>query len=314
MNYFAYARTALKYGLQHLRLNPNDYVLLPDYICDVVLHPMTQLGIKYKYYAINDNLNPNWDELENIVDETTKAILMVHYFGQPQDIKRFQMFCKEHNLLLIEDNAHGHGGRYNGKQLGTFGDMGISSPSKTLNTFSGGGLWLKDKKFESTSDHLTYPVSLIKRINRRLSITNPALRNFIKKPLKKRPRYENPRAFKEPELPDYAIDSRSAGIIEHTNWNDMRKFRQETYHYWQYFAIDNNLTPVFEKLHPEANPWCFPAYARDQQEAIKWFDWGWENNVRVSSWPSLPVEVLDKHGASYNRWKKLICFGIERYV
>ena len=138
--------------------------MLPDYICDVVIHPLDQLGIKYKYYPINDDLTPKWDELGNRVDETTKALLMVHYFGQPQDIEKFQNFCKEHNLMLIEDNAHGHGGKYNDHLLGTFGDIGISSPRKILNMYSGGCLWLKDNKLKTLSNLLPYPVSTQQRI------------------------------------------------------------------------------------------------------------------------------------------------------
>ena len=73
---------------------------------------------------------------------------------------------------------------------------------------------------------------------------------------------------------------------------------------------NTKLNPIFKKLHPEAIPWCFPAYASNQQEAIKWFDWGWNNNLTIFSWPSLPEEVITKNSESINRWKKLICFGI----
>ena len=45
-----------------------------------------------------------------MIDSNIKAIMMVHYFGQPQDIKKFQTLCNKHKILLIEDNAHGFGG------------------------------------------------------------------------------------------------------------------------------------------------------------------------------------------------------------
>ena len=276
----------------------------------MVLHPLAQLGLRHRYYSVNDGFIPNWDELENLVDERTKAIMMVHYFGQPQDIVSFQAFCERHKILLIEDNAHGHGGNFNGQLLGTFGDLGISSPRKILHTPSGGILWLRDKKFNIQSDFSPYPFSIGQRIKRGLFNFYPALKNSIKKTLKNRPQYEDPRAFREPIIPDYAIEKRSAGIIEQTDWNELRKSRQEGYHKWQNFALDNDLSPVFENLHPEANPWCFPAYARNHEEAIKWFDWGWENDEYVFSWPSLPEDVLFKNSESYTRWKKLICFGI----
>ena len=308
--YFSHARTALKYGLQHLSINPNDYVLLPDYICDVVLHPMAQLGIKYKYYPINDDLNPNWDELENIVDEETKALLMVHYFGQPQHIEKFQNFCKKHKLLLIEDNAHGHGGSYNGKQLGTFGDFGISSPRKGLNILSGGMLWLNDKKLNIQPDLSPYYISFNSQIKRSIGDSYPSLKYFLKKILKNRPKFEDPTAFRETPISDYTIDKSSKNTIDETNYGKLRRSRQSAYNKWQAFAIENRLTPVYSNLHPEAIPWCFPAYAQNEKDTIMWFDWGWNNNEHIFSWPSLPEDVLSKNGESLNRWKKIICFGI----
>ena len=62
--YFSHGRTALKYGLLSLGLKPGDEILIPDYICDVVLHPLKSLGLKYQFYPVLDDLSPNWDELE----------------------------------------------------------------------------------------------------------------------------------------------------------------------------------------------------------------------------------------------------------
>jgi len=175
---------------------------------------------------------------------------------------------------LIEDNAHGHGGTYDGKSLGTFGDMGISSPRKLLNLHSGGILWLKDKGFNPQIDLSEYPVSTLHRIKKSISDSYPSLKNAIKKVLKNRPKYEDPSAFRESVVPDYAIDLWSKEIIKQKNWNDMRNSRQDAYHNRQKFALDYGLTPVFSRLHSEANPWCFPAYINDQDETVKWFKWG----------------------------------------
>ena len=102
----------------------------------------------------------------------------------------------------------------------------------------------------------------------------------------------------------------AADIFQKTEWNQLCRLHQKNYHKWQGFALDNSLTPVYSELHPEANPWCFPAYVKDQKEAIKWFDWGWDNDKLVFSWPSLPEEVLGKKSESLIRRKRLICFGI----
>lgn len=289
----------------------NDCILLPEYICDVVLHPLEELGLKHTYYSVDDALAPNWNELESLVNNRTKAILMIHFFGQPQNIYEFRSFCKRHSLLLIEDNAHGHGGMLDGQLLGTFGDLGISSPRKILNTYSGGILWLKNKKFTYPSNLQPYSVSTSRYIKRNIFGHYPNVKNFVKKKLQTKPQYEDPRAFRETTIKDYSIDKRSKKIIKQTNWNKLRKVRYEAYQRWHRYAFDNNLIPVFENLHPESNPWCFPAYTNNQQERIQWFDWGWKNNIQIFSWPSLPEEILYKRSKSLNRWKKLICFGIE---
>ena len=71
---------------------------------------------------------------------------MVHYFGQPQNIEKFTDFCRQYSLLLLEDNAHGHGGKYQDNYLGTFGKIGFSSPRKNLN-LNYGGILFTDNKF-----------------------------------------------------------------------------------------------------------------------------------------------------------------------
>ena len=292
-------------------LKSNDVVILPEYICDVVLHPLKQLGIKYKFYTLDDALTPKWETMDILVDGHTKAVMMVHYFGQPQEILAFQKFCEIHSLFLIEDNAHGHGGMFNNQPLGSFGDIGISSPRKTNSkTISGGVLWFRHNELEPKFYLQTYPVSLGQYIITSLINPFPKLKYSIKKLLENRPKFENPRAFQESIMPDYSIDTWSKKIIERTKWNEMCNARQAAYLDWQDIALENGLRPVFKELHSESNPWCFPAYVKNHQEAIKWFDWGWKHNEHVFSWPSLPVEVLERQGESFDRWKRIICFEI----
>ena len=98
---------------------------------------------------------------------------MVHYFGFPQNINKFQELSKKKSWFLIEDNAHGHGGYYNNELLGTFGDIGISSPRKSLRLNSGGILYINKKielkinnNIESSSySILTYILYFLNRNN-----------------------------------------------------------------------------------------------------------------------------------------------------
>ena len=118
VEYFSNARTALKIGLLNNNIKVNSFVLVPESICDVLIHPFIQLKINVIFYAVDNQFSPNWKCLENLAKSNNCcAVVMVHYFGQAQEIKRFLEFCYRYNLFLIEDNAHGSGG-YFGKGIG----------------------------------------------------------------------------------------------------------------------------------------------------------------------------------------------------
>ena len=100
--YFSRARTALKYGLSILGLSPKDVILIPDFICDSIFQPISENSLNFSIYETSEDMKPIWSSLDNKVSSKTKAILMVHYFGQPQDVEMFLNFSKKHQLFLIE--------------------------------------------------------------------------------------------------------------------------------------------------------------------------------------------------------------------
>jgi len=313
--HFAFARTALKYGLQILnKSNNNNKILIPNYICEDIIQPIKINNLEYVYYELDDNFQPVWDTIEKNITNDVKFILMVHYFGKNQNIEKFIEICGKHNLYLIEDNAHGYGGTYKNKMLGEFGNMSISSPRKLYNIYSGGIL-----KFNSNINLKVDTSSLQEFV--------PNKRNFIKKKLdkfplikknlkiliKKRAEYENIDFFRNVNLNDYLMDKDSYNYLKTINFNEIKKYKNKEFLKWMNFAIDNNIKPVFSSLDNNLIPWCFPAYVKDNNEAIKWFDWGWKNNVDVFSWPTLPLDVKDKNKKAFDRWKKLICFPLNSF-
>ena len=82
------------------------------------------------------------DDVERRITENTKAIMPVHMMGQPCHMARFMQIAKEHNLKVIEDAAQAHLSEYQGKKLGTIGDLGCFSfqSSKTIACGEGGGI------------------------------------------------------------------------------------------------------------------------------------------------------------------------------
>ena len=83
-------------------------------------------------------LNPV--SIEERITPRTKAILLVHQFGIPAEMKKIMKLAKKYNLKIIEDCAQAHGAMVGDKYVGTFGDIGVFSlnVNKTIQTGEGG--------------------------------------------------------------------------------------------------------------------------------------------------------------------------------
>ncbi len=88
------------------------------------------------------------DDVERRITENTKAIMPVHMMGQPCDMDRFMKIAKKHNLKVIEDACQAHLAEYQGKKLGTIGDLGCFSfqSSKTIACGEGGAIIGNDEE------------------------------------------------------------------------------------------------------------------------------------------------------------------------
>jgi len=124
--FYSYGRIALLDGLRILGCEEGSNVLLPSYICGVAVEPFREMGIETRFYAVSLDLQPDLIDIKNRIDEKTKGILVVNYFGFPQNLGEIQDICRKHRLYLIEDNAHGLLSQRNSRLLGTFGDIGFS--------------------------------------------------------------------------------------------------------------------------------------------------------------------------------------------
>ena len=94
-----------------------------------------------------DTYNINPEEIEAKITEKTKAIIPVHYTGQPCDMDVILHIAKKHNLLVIEDAAHALGASYKGKKIGSISDMTCFSfhPVKPITTGEGGMVVTNDE-------------------------------------------------------------------------------------------------------------------------------------------------------------------------
>jgi dTDP-4-amino-4,6-dideoxygalactose transaminase len=92
-----------------------------------------------------DTFNVGVEDVEKKITKKTKAIMPVHLYGQPAEMKAITELCEDHNLALIEDACQAHGAEYDGKKVGSFG-VGCFSfyPTKNMATGEGGMITTDD--------------------------------------------------------------------------------------------------------------------------------------------------------------------------
>ena len=123
-------------------VNPGDEVIVPanTYIASILA--ISENGLKpvliessIETYQIDDS------KIECAITERTKAILIVHLYGQCAYTEKIGELCKKYNLKLVEDNAQAHGCKFNGRKTGALGDAAGHSfyPGKNLGAFGDAG-------------------------------------------------------------------------------------------------------------------------------------------------------------------------------
>lgn len=137
---------ALLAALLSLDLQPEDEIIIPSFSFIAPAEAAKLAGLKPVFADVHeDNFNISIDSAEKLVNDKTKAIVVVHLFGQPAEMDKALAFAKKHNLYIIEDFAQAFGAEYilNGeiKKAGTLGDIGCTSffPSKNLGCMGDGG-------------------------------------------------------------------------------------------------------------------------------------------------------------------------------
>lgn len=306
------ARTALKIILSEIKFDSNEILLLPNFICDVVLHPINDLKIKYLYYNIKENLEPDWDNLFLLIsnDKNIKAILIVHYFGNPFFLDKYLEISESCNIEMIEDNAHGYGGYYGGKEIGTFGKWGISSPRKILNLPSGGILY-SSTEVSSFFKLTHFGIFNLKEISKIVLFIFPYLYRIIKPFISKYIQHGNEGLTMSRVERDRKIDIISKFIIDRTDWSSVQRKRSENWDLWTDFALKNGLRLVYEELHAGSSPWMLPVYAKNLHDRNNWLNWGIKYKINFTSWPNLPVDVLLEGEVAYTIWERLICIPLD---
>lgn len=141
---------ALEIALESLDLPKNAEIIVPNFTFLSPAEAVIRGG--YKLVLADINLNDFTicvDSLKKLISNKTKAIIIVHLFGNPCDMKEIINIKKKYDLKIIEDCSQSHGARFNSTNVGNFGDIGTFSfyPTKNLGAFGdAGALVFNDKK------------------------------------------------------------------------------------------------------------------------------------------------------------------------
>ncbi len=132
---------AIHVALLALGIGEGDEVVVPSFTYIASVNAIKYTGAKAVF--IDSNLK-TWQidptKIEEKITKRTKAIMVVHLYGQPSEMDSILTIAKKHKLFVIEDCAEAFGSLYNGKHVGTFGDIATFSffGNKTITTGEGG--------------------------------------------------------------------------------------------------------------------------------------------------------------------------------
>lgn len=155
---FYKGRDAIEYALRAYGLACGDKVITQAFTCWAVEEAIVRSGAEPVFCDLAvGSLNPSVETLQACFDKNSniKAVIIQHMLGHCASIKEIARWCRENNLILIEDLAQSFGGvDQEGVILGTYGDAVILSfgRDKILDAVSGGALILKDETKELSLD------------------------------------------------------------------------------------------------------------------------------------------------------------------
>ncbi|MDF0717312.1 DegT/DnrJ/EryC1/StrS family aminotransferase [Muricauda sp. 334s03] len=150
---------ALTVALASAGVGAGDEVIMPTFTFVASFESILALGAIPILVDIDDTLTLNPKAVEKAITSKTKVVMPVHMCGSMADLDALKSICDKHGLLLLEDACQAIGGTYNGKPLGSIGDLGCFSFDyvKTITCGEGGAIITDNKEYYENahmySDH-----------------------------------------------------------------------------------------------------------------------------------------------------------------
>lgn len=129
-------------------LHAGDEVICPTYTFFATVTPLLQTGATPVLCDANpEDGNIDVQEVEKLITDKTRAVVVTHMWGRACEMDKLKQLCNKHNLLLLEDCSHAHGGKYKEIPLGAWGDIAAwSLQGQKIITGGEGGILVTNNK------------------------------------------------------------------------------------------------------------------------------------------------------------------------
>ncbi len=146
-------------AMELLGIGPGDEVVLPTVSFVGAGNAIAASGARAVFCDVDEaTLNPTVADIEAVLTERTKAVMILHYGGYPGAVKEIARLCQDRGLKFIEDAAVAIASTVDGQACGTFGDIGVWSfdHGKIVVTVDGGMLCVRDPELAAQAPKIAY--------------------------------------------------------------------------------------------------------------------------------------------------------------
>lgn len=295
-------RTALGLLCDLVGLGPADEVLLPAYNCGAEVDPFVHAGCKVIFYRIDRAANADIADIRRRMSQATRLVYITHFFGWPQEIGDLAAFCKQRNVLLVEDCAQALFSGSGQIRIGKFGDAVIYSFVKFLALPDGGALVLAHKlapgpgTMRSAKAAGTFKESLPlfkkwfmqhgafwqKHSWARQLLNRSWMQKATHQPAQGRRAMLSSNRFIE-STRFWRMSRVSRGVLTRTEVQEIVARRRRNFaRLHEQLQPGRQLVPLHESLPPEVCPMAYPVYAKDPACARTCLE---QQGILVQGWP-----------------------------
>nr|WP_298925846.1 DegT/DnrJ/EryC1/StrS family aminotransferase [uncultured Allomuricauda sp.] len=285
---------ALTVALASAGIGAGDEVIMPTFTFVASFESILAIGAVPILVDVDDTLTLNPKMVEEAITERTKVVMPVHMCGSMADLAALKSTCTKHGLLLLEDACQAIGGSYQGKPLGSIGDLGCFSFDyvKTITCGEGGALITNNELYYENAhkysdhghDHLGSDRGAEQHpflgYNFRISELNAAVGLAQVQRLNE---------FLEIQKRNYTILREVLSSIPEVTFRRVPEGGVENYSFLNFFLPTEEITrKVYENLGASGVDACFYWYDNNWHYYRKW-----EHLTNLKSLGKLPQEVVD---------------------